>query len=143
MKYPVYIDGQRCGEALRESAGLVTVFTVRVEKRLEHPLRLYLYSEEKSILLGTLSPDGDGMSLRRSFSRAELKNVPENARYAADKRLVKTEESTDKLWRRTARGCLVSGNELAIPAAPARLARVKNRLRRIEGRIYLIFEIKS
>lgn len=143
MKYPVYIDGKRCGEASRESTGLVTVFTVRVEKRLEHPLRLYLYSEEESTLLGTLSPDGDGMSLRRSFSRAELKNVPQNAQYAADKRIKKPESGEDKLWRQAARGCLVSGSELAIPAAPARLARVKNRLRSIEGKIYLIFEIKT
>ena len=37
-------------------------------------------------------------------------------------------------------GCLVSDELIAIPAQPARLGLVSDKLRSIEGRMYLIFE---
>lgn len=142
MKYPVYIDGKRCGELECSCSGLLTVFRARVGTRTRHPVRLYVYGAGKNALLGTLIPDDSGMSLERKFTRSELKNVPETIEYAADKPLLQQKDDADRIWQKASRGCLISETELAIPADPIRLVRVKDRLRTIEGKVYLIFERK-
>lgn len=89
--------------------------------------------------MGTMQPDGDCLAITRRFSRAELRKLPENIEYAAD-RPVGEQSTSDTLWRRGKMGCLVSDELIAIPAQPDRLGLVSDKLRSIEGRMYLIFE---
>lgn len=98
-----------------------------------------MYSAAEKRALGTMQPDGDCLVITRRFSRAELRKLPENIEYAAD-RAVGEQSTSDTLWRRGKMGCLVSDELIAIPAQPASLGRVSDKLRSIEGRFYLIFE---
>ena len=139
---PVYIDGKNCGTLDIRQDVLVSVFTARCGIKPVKPVRLYLYGGGKSALLGTRRPDGSGMSIVRRFSRAELRKLPENIEYAAD-RPMRESGGSDTLWRRGKMGCLISDGLIAIPADEARLGCVSDRLRRIEGRAYLIFERKK
>lgn len=139
MDRPVYIDGKQCGSIKKYTDGLMTVFSARCSADPGRIVRLYVCGDGKSALLGTMRPDGDRLAITRRFSRAELKRLPENIEYAADRPL-DAQNSADTLWRRGKMGCLISDELIAIPAQPARLGRVSDKLRSIEGRMYLIFE---
>ena len=139
---PVYIDGEKCGSISKRTDGLMTVLSARCSARPGRIVRLYVFGGGKSALLGTMRPDGLGMSIVRRFSRAELRKLPENIEYAAD-RPMRESGGSDTLWRRGKMGCLISDGLIAIPADEARLGCVSDRLRRIEGRAYLIFERKK
>lgn len=138
---PVYIDGVNCGKLDIEQDGLMTAFTARCRAKPAKPVRLYLYGGGKSALLGTMQPDGSEMGIIRRFSRAEMKKLPENIEYAAD-RPIPGSGGSDTLWRRGKMGCLISDGLIAIPADETRLGRVSDKLRCIDGRAYLIFERK-
>lgn len=137
---PVYIDGKSCGSLEIYTDGLMTVFEAHCAAAADRPVRLYLFGGGKSALLGTLRPETSGLGIVRRFSRAELGKLPASVEYAADRPV--RESSADTLWRRGKMGCLVADGLTAIPDDPARLGRVSDKLRRIEGRIYLIFERK-
>ena len=138
---PVYIDGRNCGKLDIHQDGLMTVFAVQCGIKTNKIVRLYLYGDGKSSLLGTMQPAGEGLGIVRRFSRAEMKKLPENIEYAAD-RPIREETGNNILWRRGRMGCLVSDGLIAIPADAAQLGRVSDKLRIIEGRTYLIFERK-
>ncbi len=138
---PVYIDGKECGSMKIYTDGLMRVFEAGCGIRPERPVRLYLFGGGKSALLGTLRPKGAGLGIVRRFSRTELGRLPERIEYAAD-RPVQLEDGSDTLWRRGKMGCLLTDGLIAIPADEARLGRVSDKLRRIEGKTYLIFERK-
>jgi len=133
---PVYIDGEKCGSISKRTDGLMTVLSARCSARPGRIVRLYVFGGGKSALLGTMQPDGDCLAITRRFSRAELRKLPENIEYAAD-RPVGEQSTSDTLCKM---GCLVSDELIAIPAQPARLGLVSDKLRSIEGRMYLIFE---
>ena len=138
---PVYIDGKNCGKLDIQQDGLMTVFAVQSGIKTNKIVRLYLYGSGKSALLGTMQPEGEGLGIVRRFSRAEMKKLPQNIEYAAD-RPIPESGGSDTLWRRGKMGCLISDGLIAIPADETRLGRVSDKLRRIEGRAYLIFERK-
>ncbi len=138
---PVYIDGKSCGSLKIYTEGLMTVLEAHCAAAADRPVRLYLFGGGKSALLGTLRPDATGLGIARRFSRAELKKLPARVEYAADRPV--RESAADTLWRRGKMGCLAADGLTAIPADPARLGRVSDKLRRIEGRTYLIFERKT
>lgn len=136
---PVYIDGKECGSLDVHTEGLMTVISASCSAAPGRIVRLYVFGGGKSALLGTMRPDGDGLSVVRRFSRAELKKLPENIEYAADKSII-TQKDSETVWRRGKKGCLVSGKLIAIPADARCLGRVSERLRYIDGQAYLIFE---
>lgn len=138
---PVYIDGKNCGKLDIHQDGLMTVFAVQCGIKTNKIVRLYLYGDGKSSLLGTMQPAGEGLGIVRRFSRVEMKKLPQNIEYAAD-RPIPESGGSDTLWRRGKMGCLISDGLIAIPADETRLGRVSDKLRRIEGRAYLIFERK-
>ncbi len=138
---PVYIDGKNCGKLDIQQDGLMTVFAVQCGIKTNKIVRLYLYGDGKSSLLGTMQPAGEGLGIVRRFSRVEMKKLPQNIEYAAD-RPIPESGGSDTLWRRGKMGCLISDGLIAIPADETRLGRVSDKLRRIEGRAYLIFERK-
>lgn len=142
MKYPVYIDGKQCGELNVYADGLMTVFQVQCRVCPKKPVRLYVFGGNEPVLLGTLQPHGSGSRLIRRFSRAELKRVPKRISFAADRQL--GENTGETLWKAAGRGCLVSDDGfLAIPADARRLRRVSDKLRSINGKMYIIFKRKA
>lgn len=138
---PVYIDGKSCGSLKIYRDGLMTVFEAHCAAAADRPVRLYLFGGGKSALLGTLRPEDSGLGIVRRFSREELGRLPASVEYAADRELM--ESAADTLWRQGKMGCLIADGQTAIPADPARLGRIADRLRRIDGRTYLIFERKT
>ena len=138
---PVYIEGKNCGTLDIHQDGLMTVFTARCGAERNGIVRLYLYGGGKSALLGTMRPNASGMGIVRRFSRTELKKLPENIEYAADRPMPES-GGIDTLWRRGKMGCLITDGLIAIPADETCLGRVSDKLRCIEGRTYLIFERK-
>ncbi len=138
---PVYIEGVKRGNLSIRQDGLMTVFTAQCGAKQGGIVRLYLYGGGKSALLGTMRPNASGMGIVRRFSRTELKNLPDNIEYAADRPL-KESSGSDTLWRRGKMGSLIADGLIAIPADETRLGRVSDKLRCIEGRAYLIFERK-
>ena len=69
---PVYIDGKSCGELNINQDGLMSVFTAQCGAKPGKPVRLYLYGGGKSALLGTMQPNGTGLTITRRFSRADI-----------------------------------------------------------------------
>lgn len=142
MKYPVYIDGKHCGELNVYADGLMTVFQAQCRVCPKKPVRLYVFGGNEPVLLGTLQPHGSGSRLIRRFSRAELKRMPKRISFAADRQL--GENTGETLWKAAGRGCLVSDDGfLAIPADARRLRRVSDKLRSINGKMYIIFKRKA
>lgn len=135
-EYPVYIDGEKCGEMRIYKDSLMTRISVRC--RLDPPrvVRLYAFGGGQSALLGVPEPEGDIMRLERSFTREGLKTLPRRIEYAADRR----QSGEDRIWRRASFGCLVSGSAVAIPADARSLKGMEAHLRVIDGKTYLIFE---
>ncbi len=138
---PVYIDGKNCGTLDIRQDGLMTAFTAQCSINQGRIVRLYLYGGGKCALLGTMRPNASGLGIVRRFSRTELKKLPANIEYAADRPMSESGGS-DTLWRRGKMGCLISDGLIAIPADETCLGAVSDKLRRIEGRAYLIFERK-
>lgn len=139
--YPVYIDGNECGHLTVSTDGLMTAFSAKCSVKSGKIIRLYVCGGGRSAVLGTLSKNGE---ITRRFSRTELEKLPHDIEYAADTPLSRPSTDTgDTLWRCGKMGCLVSEGLIAIPANEEHLARVSDKLRRIDGRLYLIFERKT
>ena len=68
---PIYEDGVVCGQLRVERQGLRTVFRTRLPA--EGLRKLRLCGEGSDYLLGTLVPDGDGLTLERTVSNALLR----------------------------------------------------------------------
>lgn len=101
---PVYIDGEKCGSISKRTDGLMTVLT-RPMQRPAGGSCAFMYSAAEKRALGTMQPDGDCLVITRRFSRAELRKLPENIEYAAD-RAVGEQSTSDTLWRRGKWGAL-------------------------------------
>ncbi len=142
MEYPIYIEGEKCGSLTVSAEGLMTVMRAKCTFAPRKPVRLYIYGGGRSMLLGTLQPSGECMTLHRKFSRSDLKELPRTIEYAADAPAEPAGQAADTVWWRGAMGCLASENELAIPADARRLGAVTDRLREIDGMTYIIFKRK-
>lgn len=139
--YPIYIDGKECGKLTVREDGLMTVFSAKCGVKSGRITRLYVCGGGCSAVLGTLNKNGE---ITRRFSRTELEKLPRDIEYAADVPDPSLNCGTgDTLWHRGKMGCLVSESLIAIPAKEERLAHVSDKLRRIDGRLYLIFERKT
>lgn len=82
-KWPLKLDGVECGTVTAESRGAYTVFTARALYTGEVK-RISLYGGGVEGYLGVLAPDGDGVSLTRSFTRRDLASFPSAPEYAAE-----------------------------------------------------------
>lgn len=139
--YPVYIDGNECGHLTVRSDGLMTVLSAKCSVKSGEITRLYVCGGGRSAVLGTLNKNGE---ITRRLSRTELEKLPRDIEYAADTPDPRLNCDTgDTLWRCGKMGCLVSEDLIAIPAKEGYLAHVSDKLRRIDGRLYLIFERKT
>ena len=138
-KYPVYIQGDEKGTLAVTREGLLTVFTARCPQK-SGMVKLSIFGDGKSAYLGTMRPDGDGLYLQKKLSRTELAAFPQTISYAADAELEPAE--TDTLWHACKGGVLKSadGAFVAFPCAGNKLP--GERLRRINGRDYMIFSAK-
>ena len=139
MEYPIYIEETEKGKLTVTQEGLRTRFTVKCEK-VQKIIRLSVFGGGKSAYLGVLCPEGDYLTLSKSFSPNEMRSFPEKIEYAADRQ--QCIEENDRIWRRTPDGCLITsegGTEyIAIPAAGKRLEKT-GLVRHIDGGDYLVF----
>ena len=139
-RYPVYIGADRAGELTVGAEGLLTRLEARCSPQ-SGIVRLYVYGEGKTAYLGTMMPDGDGLSLIKKLSRSELAAFPRRIEYASDAPLPQSEPDT--LWYEYKNGVLKSadGGLIAFPAGGRGLP--KERLRSINGRSYIVFSGKK
>ncbi len=80
--YPIVNGAVRIGQLRVHKSGLMMVFEAQAENT-GGILRLSIYGEDCEGYLGVMSPDGSGeLFLRRSLSRAALKNMPGHIDYA-------------------------------------------------------------
>lgn len=81
--WPVMFGGREIGSLRAHARGAMTVF----EAEASDPggvLRLSVYGGGREGYLGVMSPAGEGrVALRRSLSRAVLRDLPERIEYAA------------------------------------------------------------
>lgn len=136
-EYPVYISGERAGTLSISTEGIRTRISARCAYR-SGLIRLSLFGCGKSFYIGLLEPDGKELKLERSFSRAQLRELPAHIEYAADAEL-NCGDSDDTLWYPASGGSLVSfdgkGSLVALPSE--RLRSFPTRL--INGRLYAVF----
>ncbi len=74
-QYPLQIDGETVGALRVEKEGGWTVFDVRC-RALPGLVRVSVYGEGREGYLGVLSPEADGLTLRRKLSRLALREFP-------------------------------------------------------------------
>ena len=159
MEYPFIIDGERRGRLSVEQDGLFTVLEIWAELSGKL-LRASVYGQGKEAYLGIMEPKGQGMYLRRRFSRREMEKLPDCIEYAGEAGLAARDtpdekppsispfihsQNTDEedfLWYRKADGTLTAfDGESSIVAIPSRLRHVPDGavLRIIEGQEYMLF----
>ena len=80
--YPLILDGREAGEVRVTREGGWTVFEA-VCAAAEGVVRISVYGEGREGYLGVLTPDGEGLSLSRRFSRSALTGFPARIEYAA------------------------------------------------------------
>ncbi len=73
--YPVMIDGEIVGKLTVRAAGGRTVFSAQC-RPLEGVVRISVYGGGREGYLGVLAPEGDALTLEKSFSRAALREFP-------------------------------------------------------------------
>ena len=73
--YPIWIDGEAAGKLTVRAAGGRTVFSA-VCRPLEGVVRISVYGGGREGYLGVLAPEGDALTLEKSFSRAALREFP-------------------------------------------------------------------
>ena len=73
--YPIWIDGEVAGKLTVRAAGGRTVFSA-VCRSLEGVVRISVYGGGREGYLGVLAPEGDALTLEKSFSRAALREFP-------------------------------------------------------------------
>ena len=153
MDYDVKFNGVTVGTLTVETEGLMTVFEART-RRLEGIQRLWAAGEDKSVCLGVLMPESDGMHLHREKSRRDMAELPAkilcvsaSPERPAPLRPPKPENAkmppeNELSWQPSAMGTLTAIHEGVIcTAIPAMLRRKIPgvRLETIGGREYIIF----
>lgn len=152
MESSVKLAGECSGRLSVRQEGLYTVIEVHTDK-LDGLRRIWIHGGERHFCLGILQPDGDGMTLRRRFTRRELAALPDRIEYASDEDGGETKppavntaehgEESGRLWYRSADGCLTSRDGdrrlIAIPSALTVIPRGAD-VRRIEGQQYIVFK---
>ena len=160
MDYPIYIHQEKAGTLTVEQQGLYTRFSARLPDTGEL-IRLYVYGEGKSALLGVAMPENGELFLERKFSRTAMRSFPAQIDYAAPEGEVIEEakpepkspeqpesEEPELIWYSRADGSLTTlwqGHSfVAVPlelCGSEREGMVEQR--RIEGREYAVFEGQS
>lgn len=154
MDYPLFIHGSEAGCVRFRREGLYTVLEAECFQRCEGLVRLWLHGGGESCYLGIMQPQGEGMLLRKKYSRHELLSLPQTIQYASDEEVLHSTRSTapepepaqereeDCLWFRGRGGSLIAqdsgGLLIAIPEE-LRSTRPGLKLRTIEGKKYIIF----
>ena len=80
--YPLSLDGAEAGTLTVSAEGGWTWFEARCAA-VPGIVRLSVYGEGREGYLGVPAPEGEGLFLRRRFSRSELKAFPQRIEYAA------------------------------------------------------------
>ena len=171
--YPVIISGDTVGELRVTRRGLYTVFETRFPDPSPGELfRLSVYGDGEGYL-GVMTPENGEVSISRRFSRAAMSVLPDKIVFAGRSGITLTPEpepesepepahepepepppepaaanAGDTLWRRLSGGYLMTGTGdsgyIAVPAgAPGVPAGRALSRRVIEGREYMIFEVKN
>ena len=73
--YPILIDGALAGSLTVTAAGGRTAFSA-VCRQLDGVVRISVYGGGREGYLGVLAPEGGGLALRRTLSRAALRDFP-------------------------------------------------------------------
>lgn len=79
--YPLLLDGTQAGEVRVGVQGAWTVFEAQCSMQPDI-VRISVYGEGREGYLGVLSPEGEGLALRRRLSRSELRSFPAVIDYA-------------------------------------------------------------
>ena len=165
--YPIWIDGEVAGKLTVRAAGGRTVFSA-VCRSLEGVVRISVYGGGREGYLGVLAPEGDALTLEKSFSRAALREFPaeiERVERAGmqtlplpPEREMKPEpepapeplpEDTEGLsWYASPDGALVAHDGardlIALPLGDERIPpSVPGRSRTIEGTDYVVYITKD
>ena len=82
LDYPIYIHHENAGTLRVEQQGIYTRFSARLSDTGEL-IRLWVYGEGKSALLGVAMPENGQLILERKFSRTALRDFPAVIDYAA------------------------------------------------------------
>ncbi len=137
--YPIFRDGRPAGSLQRRQEGLYTVFEAALPPR-EGLTRLYVCGAGARFCLGVMEPRPEGLRMRRRFSRAELRRLPEPIEYAAAEetppppRRLKTQNSPAPPLLLTLDGVRYLALPCALRRSPPGL-----RLYSLAGRQYLLF----
>ena len=134
---PIYDDTTQRGTLSAQRQGLRTLFHVRCPKWGDGVYKIWLQGEREALLLGTLIPEGEHVTLERSISNAMLRE--KGLEHCTAARVVtegacemEPTEGTSSEWRST--------QTLALPALGEELARQVRglkggRWRKIDGGI--------
>ena len=83
MNVPIVIDGQETGKLEIEREGSYTLFRGRCADpgRL---LRLSVYGGEREGYVGVMMPEGGTVTVKKRYSRFDLRNFPDTIEYAGE-----------------------------------------------------------
>lgn len=81
-QYPLILDGAEAGWVSVERDGGWTVFSVQCAA-VQGIVRVSVYGGGREGYLGVLAPDGNGLTLRRRFSRSQMRDFPAEIAFAA------------------------------------------------------------
>jgi len=137
--YPLLLEGAQAGEVRVSAEGAWTVFEAQCSMR-SGIVRISVYGGGREGYLGVLAPAGEGLALRRRFSRGELRSFPAEIEYAAragepvardahiapqDEPPTPEPEEADLYWYATTDGALTAfdgkRNLIALPLGDARI----------------------
>lgn len=165
--YPIVIDGEIAGKLTVRAAGGRTVFSA-VCRPLEGVVRISVYGGGREGYLGVLAPEGDALTLEKSFSRAALRDFPaeiERVERAGMQTLPLPperetppepesepeplpEDTSGLSWYASPDGALVAHDGardlIALPVGDGRIPpNVPGRERTIEGKDYVVYITKD
>lgn len=163
--YPIMIDGEIVGKLTVRAAGGRTVFSAR-SRPLEGVVRISVYGGGREGYLGVLAPEGDALTLEKSFSRAALRDFPteiERVERAGMQTLplpperetppepepeALPEDTSGLSWYASPDGALVAHDGardlIALPIGDERIPpSVPGRDRTIEGKDYVVYITKD
>lgn len=170
--YPILIDGALAGSLTVTAAGGRTAFSA-VCRQLDGVVRISVYGGGREGYLGVLAPEGGGLALRRTLSRAALRDfpaeiaavgrsgaqpeepaapepaAPEPEQVSAGSPAPETPEEAEELhWYSSPDGALVcfdgTHSLIALPAGDERIpADVPGSPREIAGRAYLVYRTRN
>ena len=165
--YPILIDGALAGSLTVTAAGGRTAFSA-VCRQLDGVVRISVYGGGREGYLGVLAPEGGGLALRRTLSRAALRDfpaeiaavgrsgaqpeepaAPEPEQVSAGTPEPETPEEAEELrWYSSPDGALVcfdgTHSLIALPSGDERIpADVPGSPREIAGRAYLVYRTRN